>query len=438
MSLINEVKLGDIVAEISMGPFGSDIKTDNYVSSGVPIIRGGNLTSGRFNPDAGFVYLTKEKADSLGKANAYPDDVLITHRGTLGQVGIIPKGNYDRYVVSQSLLRLKIKTHEAHPFYVYYFLKSPIGQYRLLANTSQTGVPAISQPVTSIRAIKIPLPPLPVQRRIADILGTLDDKIELNRRMNATLEEMARALFKAWFVDFEPVRAKLDGRWQRGQSLPGLPAHLYDLFPDQLVDSELGEIPKGWGVGKLADMVKILSGGTPSTTNETYWNGLIPWYTVKDAPNESDVWVIDTEKRITELGVKNSAAQILPSYTTIISARGTVGKLALTAGEMAMNQSCFGIRDLVNNNHFYTYYLIQNTVGMIQQSSHGTVFDTITRQTFSTINVIIPDQDIRKAFDKTVQDWMHLILEHNKQNITLSQKRDLLLPGLLTGKLLGD
>jgi type I restriction enzyme S subunit len=109
-------------------------------------------------------------------------------------------------------------------------------------------------------SLELPFPPLPEQRAIAHILGTLDDKIELNRRMSQTLEAMARALFKAWFVDFEPVRAKMEGRWQRGQSLPGLPAHLYDLFPDRLVESELGEIPEGWRVVRLGDFVVTIKG----------------------------------------------------------------------------------------------------------------------------------------------------------------------------------
>jgi type I restriction enzyme S subunit len=116
------------------------------------------------------------------------------------------------------------------------------------------------QPYISDRTLKeqvLILPPLPEQRAIAHILGTLDDKIELNRRMSQTLEAMARALFKAWFVDFEPVRAKMEGRWQRGQSLPGLPAHLYDLFPDRLVDSELGEIPEGWEVVTLPEVIEV-------------------------------------------------------------------------------------------------------------------------------------------------------------------------------------
>ncbi|MDW8228040.1 MAG: restriction endonuclease subunit S [Anaerolineales bacterium] len=136
---------------------------------------------------------------------------------------------------------------------------------------AQVGVPSIAQPVTYLRTIELPLPPLPEQRAIAHILGTLDDKIELNRRMSQTLEAMARALFKAWFVDFEPVRAKMEGRWRRGESLPGLPAELYDLFPDRLVPSELGEIPEGWRVGCVDDAFNITMGQSPPgmTYNES-------------------------------------------------------------------------------------------------------------------------------------------------------------------------
>ena len=119
--------------------------------------------------------------------------------------------------------------------------------------------------------IEISLPPLPQQRAIAHILGTLDDRIELNRRMNQTLEEMARGLFKSWFVDFDPVRAKMDGRWRRGQSLPGMPADLYDLFPDRMADSELGEIPKGWGTKALNSFGEIITGKTPSTKVQAYF-----------------------------------------------------------------------------------------------------------------------------------------------------------------------
>ena len=208
--------------------------------------------------------------------------------------------------------------------------------------------------------------------------------------MNETLEEMARALFKSWFVDFDPMRAKMDGRWRRGQSLPGMPADLYDLFPDGMVDSELGEIPAGWEVGVLDDVIELLSGGTPRTTMAEYWDGEIPWYTAKDAPTPSDVFVLDTERKITMEGVENSATKILPAGTTIITARGTVGKIACLGIPMSMNQTCYGIRGSSGYPDFFTYLNIRLTVDELRHRTHGTIFDTITRQTFKLIGIVIP------------------------------------------------
>ena len=279
------------------------------------------------------------------------------------------------------------------------------------------------------------LPPLPEQRAIAHILGTLDDKIELNRRMNETLEEMARALFKSWFVDFDPVRAKMEGRWRRGQSLPGMPAELYDLFPDGMVDSELGEIPAGWEVGVLDDMIELLSGGTPKTAVAEYWDGDIPWYTAKDAPVPSDVFVLDTERKITMEGVENSATRILPAGTTVITARGTVGKIACLGIPMSMNQTCYGIRGSSGYPDFFTYFNIRLTVDELQQRTHGTIFDTITRQTFKLIDVVIPPVKTADAFDKVIDIIMSRILSNLHDSLTLATLRDTLLPRLISGKL---
>jgi type I restriction enzyme S subunit len=174
------------------------------------------------------------------------------------------------------------------------------------------------------------IPEVDEQRAIAHILGTLDDKIELNRRMNETLEAVARAIFRSWFVDFDPVRAKAECRDSC------LPKHLAYLFPDRFEDSELGEIPTEWWVRPFSAMVEVIGGGTPKTSVSEYWDGSIPWFSVVDASSESDVCVIITEKCITREGLENSAARLLPEGTTIISARGTVSKLALVGVPMTI------------------------------------------------------------------------------------------------------
>ena len=206
--------------------------------------------------------------------------------------------------------------------------------------------------------------------------------------MNETLEEMARALFKSWFVDFDPVHAKIEGRDT------GLPPDLAALFPDRLVDSELGEIPEGWGIGVLDDVIELLSGGTPKTSVPGYWGGDIPWYTAKDAPNGSDVFVLDTERTITQSGVENSATRILAAGTTLITARGTVGRLACLGVPMAMNQTCYGIRGAHGYPDFFTYWNLRKAVDELQTRTHGTIFDTITRQTFTLIEMALAPIDL--------------------------------------------
>ena len=252
----------EIAEKVAMGPFGSSIKVETFVPEGVPIISGQHLHGFRVDDSPGFNFITDEHAERLANANVQRGDIVFTHAGNIGQAAYIPEGSeFERYVISQRQFYMRCDRSKAIPEFVAMYFKSHEGQHQLLANASQVGVPSIAQPVTYLREIEIPLPPLSEQRAIAHILGTLDDKIELNRRMNETLEAMARASFKSWFVGFEPVLAKMDGRWCRGDSLPGLPAEHYDLFPDRLVDSVLGEIPEGWEVRALGTLLDDVIGG---------------------------------------------------------------------------------------------------------------------------------------------------------------------------------
>jgi type I restriction enzyme S subunit len=267
------------------------------------------------------------------------------------------------------------------------------------------------------------------QRAIAHILGTLDDKIELNRRMNETLEAMARALFKSWFVDFDPVRAKAEGRDT------GLPKHLADLFPDSFEESELGEVPRGWGVARFADTIEIVGGGTPKTSVAEYWDGDIPWFSVVDAPTDSEVWVVDTEKKVTRAGVENSSTRVLPVGTTIISARGTVGRIALVGVPMAMNQSCYGLRGRSGAHGFYNYFSTRVLVARLQQHAHGSVFDTITRDTLAGVSVVEPPAKLIDEFEKRVCPTLERIRTGLLESRALAAIRDTLLPKLISGEL---
>jgi type I restriction enzyme, S subunit len=317
-------------------------------------------------------------------------------------------------------------------FYFYYF-QSPHGRAAIRSIVEQ-GAGAAGIRGSDLKTLEVEWCDVEEQSRVAEILSILDDKIELNRRMNETLEGIARAIFKSWFVDFDPVRAKASGEAPESicQRL-GLTPDLLALFPDLLVDSELGEIPEGWEVKPFSETVQIIGGGTPKTSVAGYWGGNIPWFSVVDAPAESDVFVIDTEKKITQAGLDNSSARILPVGTTIISARGTVGKVALVGVPMAMNQSCYGLRGF-DGGAFFTYYATRELVSTLKQHSHGAVFDTITRDTFSGV-CVITFQPVAAAFETVVAPLMEKIKANSIQGRTLAELRDALLPKLLSGEL---
>ena len=221
----------ELINEISMGPFGSDIKKSVYTNSGVPVLNGSNLQGFTLKENT-FGYVSEEKADSLKKCNAHRGDIIVTHRGTLGQIVYIPNNSlFERYVISQSQFRFNLKPELVRAEFIVYYFHTREGQHKILSNASQVGVPALARATTTFRQLEVKVPPLPVQDKIVGILSALDSKIENNNKINANLEAQAQALFKSWFVDFTP-------------------------FKDQpFVDSELGPIPQGWKVGKYEDII---------------------------------------------------------------------------------------------------------------------------------------------------------------------------------------
>ena len=638
---------------LATGPFGSAISSRHFTEHGIPVIRGSNLSQDvgtRLNDD-GLVFVSERKAREFSRSLVKPGDLVLTCWGTIDQVGLIDdRSLFQEYVISNKQMKLTPDTRKTDSLFLYYLFSSPSVRNEILNQGIGSSVPGFN--LGQLRAMTLTLPPLPEQHTIAHILGTLDDKIELNRRMNETLEEMARALFKSWFIDFDPVHAKaalrnhppnhssLEGesaqaqatapvrsgitpplrgsrqakgdspqasrwgdhaathpphRWaeikrqyspqtlQRAQALrqnqtnaegllwhylsrkqlagykfrrqqpigpyitdfaclserllieldggqhaertasdnrrdrflqekgyrvlrfwnhevfencfgvlesiyAALPHHppleggskdsslsgrgsppppqpapdglasatpppggsdwtverarayldgmdpsIAAMFPDRFVNSELGEVPEGWEVGALDDMLELLSGGTPKTSVAEYWDGNIPWYTAKDAPPPSDIFVVETARKITQAGIENSAAKMLPAGTTIITARGTVGRLACLGIPMTMNQTCYGIRGVPGYPDFFTYMNIKMTVNELQQRTHGTIFDTITRQTFKLIDAVIPPPKLAEKFETVVQPIMSHILSNLNESRALTALRNTLLPKLVSG-----
>lgn len=411
--------VSDISEKVGMGPFGSSIKVETFVDSGVPVVSGQHLHGNKLE-DSDYNFVTTEHANRLKNSIVVRGDVIFTHAGNIGQVAFVPTDSeYERYVLSQRQFFLRPDTNIALPEFITYFFKSPVGQHILLSNRSQTGVPSISRPVSFLRTVKVPIPELSEQEKIVGVLSVLDDKIELNRQINANLEQIAGALFKRWFVDFE---------------FPDENGRPYKSSGGKMVESEQGEIPENWTRSPLSEITRISGGGTPKTSESDYWDGDIPWFSVVDVPRDADVFVIDTEKKITAAGIENSAAEVLSTGTTIVTARGTVGKIALIGVPMAINQSCYGLSGKIGNKGYYNYLTIKNLVALLKNSAHGSVFDTITRETFSLASTIVPPSVVVDAYENAVAPLFKKIQTNLFENKETAQIADRLLPKLVSGR----
>lgn len=421
-----DVALVEVADEVTVGYVGP--MAHEYVSEGIPFLRSLNVDRFRINQNDQ-KFISAEFHSRIQKSKLQPGDVVIVRTGKPGTCAVVPDWLKEANCSDLVIVRCG---PEINNRYLAYFVNSAASDH-IAAHL----VGAVQQHfnVSAAKAMRLRLPPLPEQRAIAHILGTLDDKIELNRRANETLEEMARALFKAWFMDFEPVRAKLESRWQRGQSLPGLPAHLYDLFPDRFVESEPGEIPEGWEMRSLGQILVIVGGGTPKTSNPEFWGGDIPWFSVVDTPKAGDVFVIETESSITQKGLEGSSARLIPKGATIISARGTVGNLAIAGRTMTFNQSCYGLSGADGAGDYFVYLVALQMVDQLKAMAHGSVFSTITRQTFDAIKRPMPPSAALQQFESSVTPWFEAILTNVQESRSLAQLRDTLLPKLISGEL---
>ncbi|MCD4712264.1 MAG: restriction endonuclease subunit S [Clostridiales bacterium] len=312
-------------------------------------------------------------------------------------------------------------------------------------------------------AAKFKKPECKNEKEIGLILRSLDKKIALNRQINQTLESMAQVIFKSWFVDFDPVKAKI-AALESGEDAEGVTrtamraisgktddeldkmqagqpedyAQLKttaELFPEAIQDSELGEVPEGWRVGNILDCANLLSGGTPKTKVSEYWSGEIPWVSAKDVTNARGSFIFGTEKTITQLGINNSSAKLLPKYTTIVTARGTVGSYCILSGEMAINQSNYGLKSKFERGDFFVFFSVSNLVIEMKKHSYGTVFDTITTKTFKEIEIAVPPESVIQHFDEKVNGLMNNILLNLDESNMLAIIRDTFLPKLMCGEI---
>lgn len=410
---------------------GFDITKKEQENGDVPVVSSGGIAS----------YHNEAKVEGPG--------VVLGRKGTLGTVFFV-KENYWPHDTS-----LWVKDFKGNnPRFVYYFFKSITSIIKKMDVGAAN--PALNR--NHVHPMEVKWPIRKVQDYIVKVLVKLDDKIELNRQTNQTLEGIAQAIFKSWFVDFEPTRAKIAAIQNGGDperaamaSISGKTIEALNqlsleqqqsikttaaLFPDTLVDSELGEIPEGWGWSEIGDEVSVAGGGTPSTKKEEFWEGgHINWTSPKDMSNLTDKILIETNRKITKAGLAKISSGLLPENTVLMSSRAPVGYLAISKIPVAINQGYIAMKCEKNLTPEYVVQWVESVMGEIKQRASGTTFAEISKKNFKIIPVIVPEVEVLSKFSEITSNLYEKITEGLRETKSLTEIRDTLLPKLLSGEM---
>lgn len=379
-------KIKDLISEISMGPFGSNIKVECFVDDGIPVLNGSNL-EGIVLKENSFRYVTEEKANSLGKANAHRGDVVITHRGTLGQIVFIPQNSkYDRYIISQSQFRVKCNERILPEYLVYYF-HTRIGRSKLLSNASQVGVPALARASTTFQKIEIEVPSIDCQLKIVDYLEIIREKIEINNRINENLQAQAQAIYQHIIID---------------------------------------NADDSWPPGVLSDIAVITMGQSPK--GESY--------------NEEGVGTVFFQGRA-EFGFRfptrrlytTDPKRIAKANDALMSVRAPVGDMNVAHEDCCIGRGLGAIRSKDRHQSFVLYTMLALREQLNVFNGEGTVFGSINRDALNSMPIDIPPQEIIDQFEDIVAPMDTAIRNNYDEICRLQALRDSLLPRLMSGEL---
>lgn len=381
----------------------------------------------KFITDHGLGYVPDDVIPSISRYIVNTNDVIISIVGTIGLVSIIDE-RFDNAPQTENCAKLSgLDCVDAN--YLYYFLKSPAGQQEI--RKGAVGAVQEKLPLYSIEKLNLYWPNRLKREQVVNQLSTIDKKIDLNTQTNQTLEAMAQAIFKSWFVDFDPVKAKMQGKQPEGMD-----ADTAALFPDKLVESELGLIPEGWVLSEIGDEVTVVGGGTPSKKNDDFWvDGHIHWTSPKDLSGVQDKVLLDTACKLTEAGLKKISSGLLPIDTVLLSSRAPVGYLALAKVPLAINQGYIAMKcEKALPPEFVLQWCVHH-MDDIKQRASGSTFAEISKKNFKPISVIAPNEEVLIAYQKLVKPLYDAITSNVRQSEQLATLRDTLLPKLLSGEL---
>lgn len=414
-------------AHLQTGPFGTALHASAYRPTGTPVVAVLNIGDNRLIKHDDLPRVDEATAKRLDRYRLKENDILFGRKGAVDRRALI-HSEEEGWLQGSDCIRLRFYGDDISPRFVSYVLGSSAYRDWVIQHAHGATMPSLNQEILGL--MPIPFAPISEQHAVAYILGTLDDKIELNRNMNRTLEDMARALFKAWFVDFEPVRAKAEGRDT------GLPSHLAELFPARLVDSELGEVPEGWHVRTISDLADVVGGSTPSTKEPLYWDeGVYHWTTPKDLSTLIVPVLLNTERKITEEGLRQISSGLLPIGTVLLSSRAPIGYLAIAEVPTAINQGFIALLPTEGVSNLFLLYWAEVAHDEIVSRANGSTFLEISKSNFRPISVIQPSGPVMSAFDTQVRPLYERIVLNEKGSRTLATIRDAMLPKLIGGEI---
>jgi type I restriction enzyme S subunit len=403
-----------------------DHRTPPAADSGYPYVAIPQLKEGRLALADARRISPEHFADWTRKAKPQHHDVILSRRCNPGETAFVPAGL--ECALGQNLVLLRSDGTKVFPPFLRWLLNGP-DWWEQVGTFINVGAIFNSLKCADIPNFKMQLPPLAEQKAIAAVLGALDDKIELNRRMNATLEAMARALFQSWFVDFDPVRAKLDGR-QPAALDPATAA----LFPEHLEDSPLGQIPKGWKVGNIQECCgQIQNGGTPRRNEPRFWDGgNIPWLASGEVRQSI---ITATESFITEEGLAESSAKWVPAFSTVVALYGaTAGQVSFTSSRLTTNQA---VCALISKKgfEFFNYLTMRGATAELENKAVGSAQQNISKGIVEETKVVLPPPALVERFAALASPLFERWISNLHQSRTLATLRDTLLPKLLSGEL---
>ena len=404
-----EVKLGDIAAVTS----SKRIFASDYVDNGIPFFRSKeiiNLSNG--DNIATELFITDQKYAEIKDRFGVPmkGDILITSVGTLGVLYQVNCGDF--YFKDGNLIWIKDFKNKTDSKFLLYALKSNKNQEKLKGQAIGSSQKAFT--IDLIKNFEITLPPLPIQNKIAEILGNYDDLIEANNRRIKILETQAAKIYTEWFVHY---------RYPGHENVP-------------LVDSgtDFGMIPQGWEVRKVGDIAQVVTGKTPSTARTDYYNGNILF--IKTPDMHGDMFVIETTQTLSEAGEQVQKNKTLPTNSIVVSCIGTVGVVAITSSPSQTNQQINSIVPKEITDYCYLYFVAKNLKQHLENlGSNGATMGNVNKSKFESIEILYADKNIRSDFFNLVSSSFHQILNLQQQNQNLKKSRDLLIPQLVGGLL---